>query len=168
LETIVDANPAMILSAHDEHEIRALVARYLEAVSRFDATTLATTWATDGQWHLGPRTVVGRAAIVELWKQIIARYESRLIQLMVDAQVQAAPGGATGRFTFLEIARKAGEGKDHVEVGRYSDAFARENGQWVFAERRFTLLYRGWIAAGEFFPVPATGQQAAGDGPIAS
>ena len=151
----MDANPAMVLSAHDEREIRALVARYLDAVSRFDATTLAATWAANGQWHLGPRTIVGRDAIVELWKQIIARYESRIIQLMVDAQVRAAPNGATGRFTFLEIARKAGESKDHVEVGRYADTFARENGQWVFSQRRFALIYRGSIAAGEFFPVPS-------------
>src|SRR5882757_8178704 len=129
----------MVLSAHDARQIRALVARYLDAVSRFDATTLATTWAANGQWHVGPRTVVGREAIVELWEQIIARYESRIIQLMVDAQVHAATGGATGRFTFLEIARKAGEGKDHLEVGRYADTFARESGQWVFSERRFTL-----------------------------
>jgi Protein of unknown function (DUF1684)/SnoaL-like domain len=55
----MEANPAMVLSAHDEHEIRALVARYLDAVSRFDATALAATWAIDGQWHVGPRTVKG-------------------------------------------------------------------------------------------------------------
>lgn len=154
----MDANSAAVLSAHDERQIHALVARYIEAVSGFDATALAATWAADGQWHLGPRTVVGRDAIVALWKQIIGRYESRLIQLMVDAQVHAAPGGATGRFTFLEIARKAGEEKDHVEVGRYTDNFACESGRWVFSERRFTLLYRGWIAAGEFFPIPPAGQ----------
>ena len=154
----MDANPAMVLSAHDEREIRALVARYIEAVSRFDATTIASTWSADGQWHLGPRTVTGRVAIVELWKQIIVRYESRIIQLMVDAQVRAAPGGATGRFTFLEIARKAGESRDHVEVGRYADTFAREDGQWLFSQRRFALLYRGSIKAGEFFPVPTGGQ----------
>lgn len=146
----MDANLAMVLSARDEREIRALVARYLDAVRRFDATTLATTWAANGQWHVGPRTVVGRDAIVELWKQIISRYESRIIQLMVESQVDAATGGATGRFTFLEFARKAGESKDHVEVGRYADTFARENGQWVFSQRRFTLIYRSWIAAGEF------------------
>ena len=149
----MDANPAMVLSAHDEREIRALVARYLDAVSRFDATTLATTWAANGQWHVGPRTVVGRDAIVELWKQIIGRYESRIVQLMVDSHVHAAARGATGRCTLLEFARKAGESKDHVEVGRYADTFVREDGQWVFSERRFALVYRGWIAAGEFFPI---------------
>ena len=152
----MDADSAMALSARDEREIRALVARYLDAVRRFDATTLATTWAADGQWHVGPRTVVGRDAIVELWKQIISRYESRIIQLMVESHVDASTSGATGRFTFLEFARKAGESKDHVEVGRYADTFARENGQWVFAQRRFTLIYRSWIAAGEFFPIPPT------------
>lgn len=152
----MEASPAMVLSAHDEREIRALVARYLDAVSRFDATALAATWATDGQWHVGPRTVVGRDAIVELWKQMIGRYESRLIQLMVDSHVHAATSGATGRFTFLEFARKAGESKDHVEVGRYADTFVREGGQWAFSERRFALIYRGAIAAGEFFPIPPT------------
>ena len=154
----MEANPAMVLSAHDEREIRALVTRYLDAVSRFDATTLAATWAADGRWHVGPRTVVGRDAIVELWKQMIGRYESRIIQLMVDSRVHAAAGGATGRFTFLEIARKAGEVRDHVEVGRYADTFAREDGQWLFSQRRFALLYRGSIAAGEFFPVPPAEQ----------
>ena len=152
----MDANPAIALSADDEREIRALVARYLDAVRRFDATTLATTWAADGQWHVGPRTVVGRDAIVELWKQMIGRYESRIIQLMVDSHVHAATSGATGRFTFLEFARKAGEAKDHLEVGRYTDTFAREGGRWVFAERRFALIYRGSIAAGEFFSIPPT------------
>ena len=152
----MDANPAMALAAHDEREIRALVTRYLDAVSRFDATTLAATWAADGRWHVGPRTVVGRDAIVELWKQMIGRYESRLIQLMVDSHVHAATSGATGRFTFLELARKAGESKDHVEVGRYADTFVREGGQWAFSERRFALIYRGSIAAGEFFPIPPT------------
>jgi uncharacterized protein (TIGR02246 family) len=152
----MEASPTMVLSAHDEREIRALVARYLDAVSRFDATALAATWATDGQWHVGPRTVVGRDAIVELWKQMIGRYESRIIQLMVDSRVHAAAGGATGGFTFLEFARKAGESKDHVEVGRYADTFVREGGQWVFSERRFALIYRGSIAAGEFFPIPPT------------
>ena len=146
----MEANPVTVLSPHDEHEIRALVARYLDAVRRSDATMVASTWAADGQWHVGPRTVVGRDAIVELWKQIIGRYESRIIQLMVESQVNAAAGGATGRFTFLEFARKAGESKDHVEVGRYADTFTRENGLWVFSQRRFTLIYRNWIAAGEF------------------
>jgi len=98
----------MVLSARDEREIRALVARYLDAVSRFDATTLATTWAANGQWHVGPRTVVGREAIVELWEQIIARYESRIIQLMVDAQVHAATGGGNGA---LHLSRDRSQGR---------------------------------------------------------
>lgn len=38
---------------------------------------------------------------------------------MADAQVHAAPGGATARFAFPEIARKADEGKDHAEAGWY-------------------------------------------------
>jgi uncharacterized protein (TIGR02246 family) len=153
----VDAGTDMVLSAKDEREIRALIERYLAAVSSYDEEALAATWATDGQWHLGPRTVVGRDEIVALWKQIIGRYESRLVQLMIDCRVVAAPGDtATGRLTFLEIARKAGTEHDHLEVGRYTDHFGRENGQWVFTQRRFALIYRGAIAAGEFFPVPPT------------
>jgi ketosteroid isomerase-like protein len=145
-------------TADDEREIRALVARYIRAVATEDAAALGTTWATDGQWHLGPATEVGRENIVARWKQIIGRYESRIVQLMVDSEISPDPAGARGRFTFLEIARRAGRDEDHLEVGRYADRFVRENGQWVFGERRFTLIYRGAIAAGEFFPIPPSGQ----------
>jgi ketosteroid isomerase-like protein len=142
------------LTTEDELEIRALVARYHDAVSRADAATWAATWATDGQWHLGKQSVVGRAAIVERWKQIMAPYEFGVVQLAVPQLVRATPGGAEGQSTFLEIARKAGEDSDHVEVGCYADRYVRQAGRWVFAERRFTLAYRGAIAAGTFFPRP--------------
>jgi len=147
-----DAGSVTVLTAEDELRIRELVARYHDAVNRVDVATWAATWADDAQWHLGKQSVVGRTAIVERWKQIMAPYESRLVQLAVPQLVRAAPGGAEGQSAFLEIARKAGENSDHIEVGCYTDRYIQQAGRWVFAERRFALAYRGAIAAGTFIP----------------
>jgi ketosteroid isomerase-like protein len=148
---------ANVLAAEDELEIRALVSRYHDANNQGDETALIDTWASDGQWHVGPRTLVGHEAIRELWKLIMAPYESRLIQLVAHSRVRGTPDGAVGHETFLEFARKIGEETDHVEIGSYEDRYARESGRWVFAERRFALVYRNRISAGEFLPFPSAG-----------
>ena len=135
-------------------EIRALVTRYHDANNRGDHVAWIATWATEGQWHVGPRTLVGRQAILDLWQRIMAPYESRIVQLLTPGQIRATPDGVVGDSTFLEFARKTGELADHVEIGRYEDRYVREDGRWVFAERRFALIYRSRISAGDFFAFP--------------
>jgi hypothetical protein len=150
--------PGTALPPVDELEIRALVARYHDANNRGDQVAWAATWATEGQWHVGPRTLVGRQAMLDLWQRIMAPYESRIVQLVAHGLIQATPDGAVGDSMFLEFARKTGETADHVEIGRYEDRYVREDGRWVFAERRFALIYRSAIGAGDFLAFPHKAQ----------
>jgi hypothetical protein len=143
------------LPAEDELAIRNLVARYHDAVCRSDADAWAATWAGDAQWHLGEQTISGRDAIVDLWKNtIIPPYESRIFQVLGHGRVWVAPGGAGGRWTFLDVGLKAGHDKAHFEACCYRDRYVRHGGRWVFAERRFSLGYQSWIDPGDFHGFP--------------
>jgi hypothetical protein len=144
------------LPAEDELEIRALVARYHDTTNCWYPEEWGATWATDAVWHAGARgTVTGRDAIVDLRCTIMAPYrESRLIQLLVQGRVWRAPGGAEGRWTFMEIARWEGHETDHVEIQCNTDRYKREEGRWVFAQRSVKRAYRGALTAGEFFGFP--------------
>jgi hypothetical protein len=75
---------------------------------------------------------------------------------VAHGQIRVSADGVVGDSMFLEFARKTGEPADHVEIGRYEDRYVREDGRWVFAERRFALIYRSAISAGEFFAFPDT------------
>jgi hypothetical protein len=158
------AQPA--LPAQDELEIRSLIARYHDTTNLWDPDAWGAVWASDALWHLGSRgSITGRDAIVALRKEIMEPFKDGLIQLCVQGRVWATEGGAEGRWTFMEIARRgwtfigrpAGEGHetDHIEVLCNLDHYKREEGRWVLAERRTSRAYHGDIAPGRFFGFPA-------------
>jgi len=66
------------MSAEDELAIRALVARYADAVCRRDPDGWAATWAQDCRWDLGGgRVISGRTQTLNLWRPAIAKYAGR-------------------------------------------------------------------------------------------
>jgi hypothetical protein len=145
---------AQALPAEDELEIRSLVARYFDAVNLTDAVLWKATWATEGRWLIGERALVGREAIVELWKDIMSRYES-MVLLVGQGQVWPFPGGAQGRWTTWEVNRPCGAANDTLGIGCYVDRYVQQDGRWLFAEREFhPARYRGQLPAGQFTPFP--------------
>jgi hypothetical protein len=140
------------MTPSDELAVRALVARYADAVNRADPDEWAATWSATGEWHIGGQHLVGRDAIVAFWRSAMAGFEA-VTQLVAQGRVGASSAGADGRWTIWEIGRKAGRGS--LVVGCYQDRYVRHDGEWCFAERRFTATYRGEVPAGEFFPFPA-------------
>ncbi len=141
----------MALTASDELAVRELVARYADAVNRVDADEWGSTWAAAGEWHISGQQLVGRDAIVDFWRSAIASFEA-VIQMVGHGRVRASGDAVEGRWTIWEVGRRAGRGS--LVVGCYEDRYGREDGEWRFAERRFTATYRGEVPAGEFFPFP--------------
>ena len=142
-----------MVTADDEREIRELVVRYADAVSRADPVAWASTWASDAHWDVGSRTLHGRPAIVELWTSLLPNYES-IVQLPSQGWVGIGPDGVSGRWLIMEILRKQGVEHDALQVACYLDRYVREDSRWVFAHRRLTVAYRGELTSGEFHPLP--------------
>jgi hypothetical protein len=139
----------MALSPADELRISALVARYADAVNRADAARWTATWAAEARWHLRTSTVTGRDAIAARWLELLPRYES-IVQLVTKGWAEEAPEGARGRWNVLEILRRAGAGRDCLQVTTYTDRYVREGDRWLFAQRRLTVHYSTEIPAGQF------------------
>ncbi len=125
----------------DELEIRNLVARYADAVTRSDHDEWAGTWAPDGEWHVLGQVARGREGVVERLEELLSMLDF-VVQLPASGVVRVEGDRATGRWTITEHGKFAG-GDGFLTLGSYDDAYTRIDGRWHFASRRFTLLYLG-------------------------
>ena len=124
-----------------ELEIRGLVARYADAVSRRDEKAFAATFATDGEWQLLGNVAEGREKVVALWKALMANFPF-VVQLATGGIIDVDGDRATGTWYITEHNRgKKGSGM--LAIGIYRDDYTREEGRWCFARRRFAPLYMG-------------------------
>lgn len=134
-ELIGFTGPAEELAA-----IRVLNDRYADAVNRRDATAWGALWAEDGAWDLMETRVEGRAAITGLWVQAMAGFGFVGFFSQVGA-LAVAGDRAEGRVWTHEVLDGPAEtgGGERRPLGRYDDRYVKRGGEWLFAERRFSL-----------------------------
>ena len=118
--------------------------RYSDAVVHRDAQQWASTWAPDGVWGLGgERLIAGRKAIVEQWRESMARYPVVLQTVLNGAvELDEDAGRGSGRWYVQETARRI-DGEAVVMVAHYDDTYRRVDGIWRFASRKLSIHYRG-------------------------
>ena len=122
-------------------EIRTLLARYADAVCRFDADQWAATWATDAVWEMGPMTRTGRDEIATSWKGMLARLDG-VIHAYLNGWADLDEEAGTGRWYVIEHFKRPDEGPMTM-YGFYDDEYCREEGQWKFARRSLHRIYYG-------------------------
>jgi len=130
------------MSGHleDDAAIRDLVYRYADAVCRRDEAAWSATWAEDGIWQLpGAPRMEGRDAIVGLWVNAMSGFPF-VVQLMNNGTLEIEGEGATGRWYLTENLKFA-DGGGMYNVGCYQDRYVKRDGQWLFAERHYAVLY---------------------------
>jgi hypothetical protein len=148
-----------LVPAADEREIRAMVVRYADAISRSDAAALEDTWAEDCRFVLVgvnglSRELNGRDTVVEYQRAHMGGY-GWLLQVVGQGLIWPSGSGAEGRWMVWEIGRRDGAEKDRMGVVCYSDRYAREGGRWTFAERHLAVHYNAEEAtSGEYAPLP--------------
>ena len=125
----------------DELALRNLMARYVDAVNRYDADAWIATWAEDGVWHLLEQPTRGRADILILWRQMMASFEFALM-LPSSCLFQVDGDAASGHWYLHEYIRDV-QGVGSTILSRYQDTYTRRGGQWLFQSRRYQFLYRG-------------------------
>jgi len=143
----------------DELAIRALVARYADAVCRRDPDAWAATWAPDCRWDLGGgRVTSGRAQTLKLWRSAIAKYEW-VGQVVTTGLVEADGDGdghgdrGRGSWYILEFNHRA-QGDATLHLGHYDDEYVRTPDGWLFASRAMHMIYRGAMDRGTVVPLP--------------
>ncbi|MBT4911416.1 MAG: nuclear transport factor 2 family protein [Hyphomicrobiales bacterium] len=130
----------------DKEEIRNLVEKYADAVCRRDEKDWSSTWHEDAVWDLGSMPPVeGKKAIVELWVQAMSGFPFAG-QLIQNGTVDVDGDKATGRWYItehLQFAEKddAGNPTGMFNIGVYQDRYVKENGEWLFSERHYGVLY---------------------------
>jgi ketosteroid isomerase-like protein len=124
----------------DDLAIRDLVYRYADAVCRRDEDAWGATWAEDGVWQLSgaPRTE-GRAAIVQLWLGAMSQFPF-VAQIVHSGMLDIDGEQATGRWYLSESIQFA-DGNGMQNIGCYQDRYVKRDGQWLFAERHYAVLY---------------------------
>jgi uncharacterized protein (TIGR02246 family) len=124
--------------------IRNLVARNADAVNRRDADAWSTTWTRDCEWHMLGNPTQGRDGVVALWRSFMEGFPF-VLQLVHSGTIELDPDqptAASGRWYLSEI-WKSPDGAGGTTVGVYHDRYVREEGAWLFARRRFDILYMG-------------------------
>lgn len=121
--------------------IRQLHGRYVDAVFRKDAAAFAACWAPDAQWHIAGRHFAGQNAIAEGFVSL-AGYAERVLMMLGMPVLDIGTGTAIGRIPVTELIKRSDGGHTRT-VGVYDDRYAGQGLDWRFAERRWTLHYRG-------------------------
>ena len=124
-----------------ELEIRELVARYCEAVSRDDAKAFKETWAEDGEWLLMGVLAEGPEAITARWQSLVGGLDF-VVQLCHGGVIEVDGSTATGRWQISEHVRSQ-DGSALFSLGFYADRYVCVEGHWRFQRRDFEAVYVG-------------------------
>ena len=122
-----------------ESEIRQLVARYCDAVNRYNGKDWSATWAEDGRWYFLDQVHEGRQDILTFWEAVMAQLDFA-VMLAGSAVLEVRGDSATGRWYTQEVVRTKGEHGRSI-TGVYDDTYSHIGGQWQIQSRRYHKLY---------------------------
>jgi hypothetical protein len=149
----------------DERAIRRLHAHYVDAVNRSAWDEFVDLFVPDAQLTVSrgeaqPDRVVGPKAIGELIAGYIAKYDF-LVQVILNARIELRYHGdvdaATARLFIAEFRQWTTSGRRMESAGVYHDRYARIDGQWRFAQRRYDRLYATGPSDLSVYPFPTAG-----------
>ena len=136
-----------LLRIETKLDARNLVGAYADAVDSRDVTAFDAIFAEDMQLLAPGRHYVGRAAVVEFYRDSAERDPSPRRHFICNTRiVHADIDGAEALSSFVYTAGTAGQSV--VGWGRYRDVFARRNGELMFVEKNIEVEFRGPIDVG--------------------
>jgi uncharacterized protein (TIGR02246 family) len=128
----------------DLAEIQQLYIDYGRHLDAGDAAAYAALFARDAKLRLGPvMRADGRAAIEAVATEVLRDSGAeRTVHVLASPRVELDGDRATGECVWVAISQS-----QPPLVGRHVDRLVREDGRWLFAERR-GLLDVGALATG--------------------
>lgn len=125
-------------SLEDRVLIREVYGRYAIAVIRQDGPEWLECWSSDATWKTPHFEVHGRPALAQTWDATWTDFASVSVFNEVGP-IQFAGDRASALSNVLEVITLRSGGLVRM-VGLYADEFIREEGEWRFARREYSLL----------------------------
>jgi len=144
----------------DELALRNLVHRYAGAVTRHAPEEIADMFVADGEWEVARYgTHRGHDEIAAFFRQLLTDWNA-LVQGLLSGEIVLDPvehDRAHGRWYIFEFGQRV-DGSEALYSGVYVDEYARDEGIWRFARRRYDSRYRrvGEAIESVAFPGDAT------------
>ena len=140
-------------TVEDETRLRALMARYIDAVNRRDGEAWIRAWAEDATWGLMGQEVQGRDNILALWQQMMSGFEFAV--MMPSSSLFEVEGDSGSGHWYLQEFTRDLEGNAAMVLSRYRDTYSRVDGKWLYQSRHYDVMYFGPsdLSAG-FNPLP--------------
>jgi ketosteroid isomerase-like protein len=136
----------------DEIALRNLMAKYTDAVNRYDADSWISCWAKEAVWNLMGTPVEGQQAILGLWQQMMSGFEFALM-LPNSCHFEVSGDTAIGRWYLHEYTRDK-EGNTSTMLSTYLDEYVRTTGKWLYQKREYSFIYNGPAdLSGNYTPV---------------
>jgi ketosteroid isomerase-like protein len=119
--------------------IRERIGAYADSAFQGDVDAWLANWRDDCVWFsLGGQEFRGKAAMREVWTGLWSTMDGMAFFTEIGA-IEVSGDRAQARSYCREILFLKGGGVRKM-VGAYRDELVRENGVWLFAERRYQLL----------------------------
>lgn len=142
--------------------IQNLVHRYAELIDLGDFAALGHLL---GRAEVGsgdhPGSLSGSEAVTAMFAATTRLYEdgtprTKHVTTNCIVEVDEDAGTATCRSYFTVLQAVPALPLQPIVAGRYHDRFARQDGEWHFAERRFFIDLVGDVSQHQLVPLPST------------
>jgi len=128
----------------DQLEIRSLIEAYSDGVTRRDPDAIMALWAEDCRWSVpdmeGLEDVRGKDAIRSMFEAAQGLFKVTFLT-GTPGNITITGDTATAR-TYTHEVLESTEGETRHAVGLYEDKFGRIDGQWLFTERTWHMIYQ--------------------------
>jgi hypothetical protein len=131
---------------------------YADVVTRRAWAELEPLFVPDAAIVVDPVTrpaidLMGAGALAEFVAEALQRFTFFELVPLNSVAESTGPDSATGRLWMVELRQERDSGSWSEAYGRYDDHYARVDGTWCYAERRYrSLARRNGLTAAEVFP----------------
>lgn len=124
-----------------ETGIRALHARYVDAVWRKDYAAFGDCFTGDAEWRIAGMVLRGRPEIERTLKRLMGNFQ-RILMTFRTPLLEVGDGVASGR-TYVTEQSAFKSGRPGTTIGIYYERFVEQGDRWRFTWRLFQLHYMG-------------------------
>lgn len=135
---------ARIKRLEDVHEIGQLRAKYCQHLDDGRWDELAGLFTADGRF-VGLSTATGRAELRTFFANLPRGPLAAWWHFSANETVTVDGDAASGQTWLYQPC--VVEGEAHVAAGRYTDSMVRQDGEWLFRERKVTFFW--WVPLAE-------------------